>query len=199
MLSSNFEVDVSALKNASDYTEKIFKLSDFLNNKKTEFLTKEANVYKHINKVRFTSKNPQKQYLDVFTYAYVDIQQLINQYELNLTSKYQVLGNVSKENVIAESKTNTQSYVLTDQNNKLFVGNPIKVTSGKFVTKTPTLLTKTATMETLNLVPVTNKKIRDLRGLEQLNVETITNLKKPVQKNNLTKSFVPEQSYLFLT
>lgn len=196
LLSSNFEVDVSALKNASDYTEKIFKLSDFLNNKKTEFLTKEANVYKHINKVRFTSKNPQKQYLDVFTYVYVDIQQLINQYELNLTSKYQVLGNVSKENVIAESKTNTQSYVLTDQNNKLFVGNPIKVTSGKFVTKTPTLLTKTTTMETLNLVPVTNKKIRDLRGLEQLNVETITNLKKPVQKNNLTKSFVPEQSYL---
>jgi len=196
LLVSNFEVDVSALKNISDYTEKTFRLSDFLANKKIDFTTKDANVYKHINKVRFTSKNPQKQYLDVFAYAYVDIQQLINQYELNLTSEYQVIGNISKENVIAESKTNTQSYVLADQNNNLFIGTPIKTVSGKFAAKAPTLLTKTTTVETLNIVPVTNKKIKDLRGLEELNIETTINLKKPMQKNNLSKSFVPEQSYL---
>jgi hypothetical protein len=196
LLSNNFDTDVSKLKNVSDYTEKIFKLSDFLSNKKIDFVDKNTNVYKHINKVRFTSKNPQKQYLDVFAYAYVDVQQLINQYELNLTSNYQVKGNISKENVIADNKTNTQSYILVDQNNNLFAGSPIKVASGKFVAKTPTLLTKTATVETLNIVPVTNKKIRDSRNLEQLNIETTINLQKPVSKNNLTKSFIPKQSYL---
>ena len=39
LLVSNFEVDVSALKNISDYTEKTFRLSDFLANKKIDFAT----------------------------------------------------------------------------------------------------------------------------------------------------------------
>ena len=178
----NFPVDYTTLKNVSDYTEKIFKLSDFYNNKVLflENTTAKTKFYKHTKQVRFTSKNPVKEYLDVFAYSYVDMDELINSFELSMKSDYEIKGYVSKENVIAEKKTITDSFLLVDQTNNIFIGTPIKGANGKFLKQRAS--GSAITNEPLNVVKITNKKIIDGRDMQELERQAKTNIEKPNSK-----------------
>jgi hypothetical protein len=196
----NFPVDYTTLKNVSDYTEKIFKLSDFYNNKVLflENTTTKTKFYKHIKQVRFTSKNPVKEYLDVFAYSYVDMDELINSFQLSMKSDYEIKGYVSKENVIAEKKTITDSFLLVDQTNNIFIGTPIKGANGKFLKQKAS--GSAMTNEPLNVVKITNKKIIDGRDIQELERQTKINIEKPNSKKitaEITKNnFQYKTSYL---
>jgi hypothetical protein len=50
-----------------------------------------------------------------------------------MKSDYEIKGYVSKENVIAEKKTITDSFILVDQTSNIFIGTPIKGANGKFL------------------------------------------------------------------
>ncbi len=175
LLSSNFTIDVKNIKNINDYTEKVFKLSDFYENKSIAFVTNKTNVFKHIKQTRFTSKNPQKQHIDVFAFAYLDIDELINSFELNIPNGFEVKGNVSKERVIYNNNVESQSYILVDQNNNTFIGNPIKGQTGKFFATKPKSATQELTQQSLKVIPVPNKKVTDLRDLDTLILENSSN------------------------
>ena len=193
LIQKGFDVDVSSLKNAADYSEKILRVTDFTDNRIFDFDSGNNKVYKHLKQVRFTSKNPDKDYLDVFAFSYIDMQGLINQFELNLTSDFRVKGYVSKENVISDKKVNSEAYILTDQNNDVFVGSVTKATSGKFVVKQTN---SPLTSQPLNVVPVTNMKIKDQRNLIELNADIKINIQKPLTTAINTQSFIRSNSYL---
>ncbi len=175
LLSSNFSIDIKNIKNINDYTENIFKLSDFYENKTLSFVNNNTNVYKHIKQTRFTSKNPQKQHLDIFAFAYLDVDELINSFELNIPNGFEVKGNISKERVIYNNKVESQSYILVDQNNNTFIGTPIKGRTGKFYATKPVTPAQELTQQPLKVVPVTNKKVSDLRNLDTLILDNLSN------------------------
>ncbi len=198
LIQTNFPTDYTKIKNTSAYTEKIFSLKDFYENKTLSIQVSDTNekVFKHVKNVRFTSKDPNKSHLDIFAFCYVDLDQLIAKFEMNLGSNYEIKGNVSKEAVIADRRTNNKSYVLTDQNNNLFIGTPIKGVNGKFYSTKPTSPSQESVLQPLNVVGITNKKIVDLRDTISLEFENFANtLLLPSQTNNNTNLPVQQRSY----
>lgn len=200
LFTKDFPVDYTNLTNVSDYTEKVFKLSDFYDNKSlyVENSQTKTKVYKHTKQVRFTSKNPLKDYLDVFAYAYVDMDELISKFELNIGSNYEIKGYVAKENVIADKKVNSESYILTDQNSNIFIGTPIKGPNGKFLKQK--VSGNGLNNEPLNVVKITNKKITDTRNIEDLEKETAANIQTPNKnkksQETVNKEFEFKTSYI---
>ena len=202
LIQTKFPVNYKNLKNIVDYTEEIFSLSDFYQNKtlSLQIVNSDKKVFKHIKNTRFTSKNPQKQHLDIFAFAYIDVDQLINKFELNIKSDYEIKGNISKESIISNDKVTNQSYVLTDQNNNLFIGTLIKGVNGKFYSKKPTSIEQESILQPLNVVSVSNKKIIDSRNLDSLSIENTINVQ-PTIINSINSSLslnflVQEKSYV---
>ena len=198
LLQAKFPVDVSKLTNISDYSEKIVKLSEFYDNKILDFENSQNNVklYKHLKQVRFTSKNPIKQHLDVFAFAYLDIDELINSFELNVPNGYSVSGYVAKESVISNFQVNTNSYVLTDEKNNVFIGSPIKGTNGKFYRTKPTSIANEAVNRPLNVVQIINKKISDYRDILSITSENISNVSIPVKTPDLRNIINLQNNYI---
>jgi len=197
LLNKNYPVNYEKLTNRKYYTEKIFKLSDFYDNKTfvAENVNTKNKIYSHTKQIRFTSKNPKKEHLDIFAYSYIDMQELINSFELNLTSDYELKGYVSKENVISKGNVANDSYILVDQNNNIFVGTPIKGQNGKFLKRKPRTATDFTT-ETLNVATVTNKKVLDLRNIDEIDQNLNANLAKPsiTNKDKQLKEKIPNIS-----
>jgi len=173
LIANNFPTDYTKLKNIASYSERLFKLSDFYLMAPTVTENNNIKISKYTNKIRFTSKNPEKEHLDVFAFAYLDVDELISTFELNMTNDFDVKGNITKERVIEKSKTNNKAYTLTDQNNNIFIGTPIKGKNGKFYATKPTSSAQEATLRPLNLVTTTNKKIIDSRNMSEIDTETV--------------------------
>jgi len=198
LLSYNFNFDSKNLTNINDYTEQIFSFKDFYANGvlKAELSNAaNANIYKYNKQIRFTSKNPNKQHLDVFAFAYIDFDELINKFELNLTDNYDVLGFVSKQEVISNSQVVNESYVLTDNNNNFFIGRPFKGKNGKFYKQKISTARQETTNEPLNIVAVTNKKIVDSRELANLSlVDTVNSTTLSVNNinTNINKTYLSD-------
>ena len=195
LMQGNFPIDYTKLKNTSAYTEKIFSLKDFYENKTLSIEVDDTNekVFKHVKNVRFTSKDPNKSHLDIFAFCYVDLDQLIAKFEMNLGSNYEIKGNISKESVIADRKTSNKSYVLTDQNNNLFIGTPIKGVNGKFYSTKPTSPSQESVLQPLNVVGITNKKIVDLRDITSLQFENFTNTPLPSSLTSINTNLAVQQ------
>jgi len=179
---------------------KIIPLKDLINETPTNLTTDTKFVNQIDYNTEFTIKGLNQKHLTLFANCYLDLDEFVNKFQLNLPNSIELKGNTTVENVITSNQVNNNSHIYVASDGSLYTGKVTK-TNGNFYTSnvtSPKLLTK---------LSVTNLKVKDKRNTEDTfkknnNIKSIFNKRVKIdigKKDPISNLFISKDDVNILT
>ena len=143
------------------------------------------------HETQFSIKGLNQDHLTLFANCYLDLDEFINKFQLNLPNNLEIKGNTTVENVVKSNQVNNDSYVYAASDGSIYTGKVTKSNNNFFTSNlvSPKKLTK---------INVTNLKVKDRRKIKNtIDVKTnVKSLLNKVKTKQINKSQVISELFL---
>jgi hypothetical protein len=190
--------DIKQVKDNEKTITKIVSLKEILGEVETPITNFDQKITELFYNIKIGLKNLNYEHMSVFANTYLDLDEFINKFQLNLPNNIELKGKPAIELIIENNKTNLESSLFLNSNGKVY-GGDVVVQNGKYFTS------NTFKPQQLNKVPVTNLKIKDKRkttnnsNLQKLGLRKINNILNIKQSNYISDCFTSRSENGVLT